>query len=778
MNEKRYSHWDWPVALLLVAAVFTVAVRLGSTNWTPDLGYVAIFSVLGSCLGLALGISQFQWRGLSWLIIGYTLVVLPAQLSGIITSEKTALGQLASFGGRLVVSFAFLFGGKAIEDHLFFVTLMSTLFWAIGIYTGYRVMRRRAILPVLFPSIVPILIIQYYDGYNPDRIWELAIYFFIALLLIGRINFLRNHEQWEQHQVLAGSEPEFDLNKNMVIAAAIIIMAAWSLPTPAVVLPEAARIWRNISQPFDNTRQRINDALAALHGGSSANTVSELYGNTMGLGRSTGTGKAELFSVRATQNNLPRLYWRVRVYDTYQNGNWLTLNGQNTPFNPEQDSLVRKELLPSPVGEFTFRWQTSQSALLATPSLPVWASRTGWMQIATSKNNEKDLLNWSASPNLQAGDQYQVRALLLSPTRKDLRNAGSIYPAWVTERYLQVPENVSAEISRLATQITSGQETAFGKAEAVTGYLRKNMIYSETIPAPPPGMDPISWFLFGWKNGFCNYYASSEVLLLRSIGIPARMVVGYAQGKSDGYGKYSVRGQDAHAWPEVYFPNIGWVEFEPTVNQFEIVRPSGDAPAPVENDAERITDSELETNPRAGHEAGDPNAGTATPKTTFFGLTQEQWLWVIISVVTVSATGFSVWQLERRKPFIWRVPRAVKAVYIRYNIKSPVWIERWVRWSEVTAVERAFHTINQCLEWLNKPQADNATPAERAEMLKMSVPNVAEDINLLTSALEQTLYSPHPADAANAIHASWRIKITTLRKVMLRPFYGEVNNER
>lgn len=774
MNASRYSRWDWPVALLLIAAVFTSAVRLGSTNWTPDLVYVGTFATLGSILGLTLGVSQFRRRGLTWLIIGYTLIIIPTQLSGVITSEKTALGQLVSFSGRLAASFVFLFNGKAIEDHLFFVTLMSILFWAIGIYSGYRLMRRPAILPVLLPSIIPILIIQYYDGYNPGRIWGLAVYFFIALVLIGRMNLIKAREQWEQRQVLAGSEPEFDLNKNMVVVAAIIIMAAWALPTPAVVLPEAARAWHNLSQPFENTRQRINDALAALHGGSSTNTANELYGNTMGLGRSAGSGKAELFSVRAPQSNLPRLYWRMRVYDTYQNGNWQTTNGQNIPFDPNHGSLVRADIQPSPDGEFTFTWQANQSAMLATPALPIWTSRTGWIQIATSKDGEKDPLNWSITPSLQTGDRYQVRALLLNPTRKDLRQAGDDYPAWVKERYLQVPENVKDDVSRLATQITSGQATTFDKVDAVTNYLRQNMTYSETIPSPPPGTDPVNWFLFGWKSGFCNYYASSEVLLLRSVGIPARMVVGYAQGKSNGNGTYSVRGQDAHAWPEVYFPGIGWVEFEPTVNQFAIVRPSGDAPAPSENDAEHITDRvRLDDELPNGNGANGAKTDSSSQKATFWGLTQEQWLWIIISIVVVAAVGFSTWQLERRKSFVQRVPRAIKALYVRYNLKNPAWIDRWVRWSEVTVVERAFHAINQCLNWLNKPQPDHATPAERAELLKGLVPNAGKEIDSLTAALEQSLYTPHPADATDAIRAGWRIRIATLRKIMLHSFNGE-----
>ena len=197
MKPNSSNRWDWPVAGLLVAAIFTAAVRLDTTSWTPDLGYVEGLAVIGTILGLALGISQFKPGVVRWLVAGYTLVLVPTQLSRVITGEKTALGQLVSLGGRLVASIGFLFDGKKIEDHIFFVTLMCILFWAVGVYSGYRLVRHPGVFPVLLPSTLPVLIIQYYDGYKTERIWGLALYFFLALLLTGRMNLLKSRERWE-----------------------------------------------------------------------------------------------------------------------------------------------------------------------------------------------------------------------------------------------------------------------------------------------------------------------------------------------------------------------------------------------------------------------------------------------------------------------------------------------------------------------------------------------------------------------------------------------------
>ena len=94
-------------------------------------------------------------------------------------------------------------------------------------------------------------------------------------------------------------------------------------------------------------------------------------------------------------------------------------------------------------------------------------------------------------------------------------------------------------------------------ADAITQYLRSNITYSSTVENPPSGQDALDWFLFDSKKGFCNYYATAEVVLLRSVGIPARMVVGFAQGEFEQPNLYVVRERDAHAWPEVYFPGLG-----------------------------------------------------------------------------------------------------------------------------------------------------------------------------------------------------------------------------
>jgi hypothetical protein len=136
-----------------------------------------------------------------------------------------------------------------------------------------------------------------------------------------------------------------------------------------------------------------------------------------------------------------------------------------------------------------------------------------------------------------------------------------------------VPLSLTDRFQQLALSLGDGRATPYDQAVAVTSWLRDNMQYSRVTDAPPAEQDPLDWFVFDYKVGFCNYYASSEVMMLRVLGVPARLAVGYASGTEDSStGVYEVSSLDSHAWPEVFFPGYGWVPFEPTASQPDIRR--------------------------------------------------------------------------------------------------------------------------------------------------------------------------------------------------------------
>jgi hypothetical protein len=157
----------------------------------------------------------------------------------------------------------------------------------------------------------------------------------------------------------------------------------------------------------------------------------------------------------------------------------------------------------------------------------------------------------------------------------ELRAAGTDYPDEVLDGhdYLQTPEDTSSEFESYTANVTEDAETPYDTAVAIEQYLRSSKGYSLDVEQPSGNV--AEEFLFEMDEGYCVYFATTMVQMLRAEDVPARYVTGYTEGQEVDDGTYVVRGLDAHAWVEVYFPDHGWVAFEPT---------PGDARDDVHND--------------------------------------------------------------------------------------------------------------------------------------------------------------------------------------------------
>jgi transglutaminase-like putative cysteine protease len=164
--------------------------------------------------------------------------------------------------------------------------------------------------------------------------------------------------------------------------------------------------------------------------------------------------------------------------------------------------------------------------------------------------------------NQHAISRYEADSDISTPTPSELRSARAIFPPQV-EPYLRLPA-VDPRVIRLAAQITSSATTDYDKAAAIENHLRTRFGYTLELPRTPV-KDPIANFLFERKQGHCEYFASSMAVMLRTLGIPSRVVNGFRTDEfNDLTGNYVVRAKDAHAWVEAYFPGYGWQTFDPT----------------------------------------------------------------------------------------------------------------------------------------------------------------------------------------------------------------------
>lgn len=154
-------------------------------------------------------------------------------------------------------------------------------------------------------------------------------------------------------------------------------------------------------------------------------------------------------------------------------------------------------------------------------------------------------------------------------------------PAWGDDQplptgyeiHLQLPETITTRTRQLAAQLTANAATPFAKAQAIEQYLRQYE-YDLSVNKPPASVSDVAdYFLFDLRKGYCDYYATAFIVLARLAGLPARFATGYAVGHwNEVEHLWLITEAEAHSWPEVYFPDYGWIPFEPTAGRPELTR--------------------------------------------------------------------------------------------------------------------------------------------------------------------------------------------------------------
>lgn len=253
-----------------------------------------------------------------------------------------------------------------------------------------------------------------------------------------------------------------------------------------------------------------------------------------------------------------RLYWRGVTFDFYDGRSWS--NKLVRKFSPEINER----------GEFTIREGSSEGGLyqeiiLEPLDTTVIFGASHIIRLSGKLPSIKEDMMGSIYIPYASFSRLQYSAYskidLISKEDRELESAS--YPIFINKIYLQIPDG-SDDVGDLARRVSSGSKTITGKIDAIERYLKTN--YKYTLDVKPHGeKNPIEDFLFVQKAGYCEYYATAMVVMLRSIGIPARLVTGFLQGEwNEIGGHFTVRQKDAHSWVEAYLPRSGWVTFDPT----------------------------------------------------------------------------------------------------------------------------------------------------------------------------------------------------------------------
>jgi len=465
-----------------------------------------------------------------------------------------------------------------INDALIRGMVWTLLLWFVSAWMGWFAAKRNAVVSLL-PSMILLAIVTSYSEYRIESLWVMVI---LLLFLMGIWNY-RNHTlQWLKRRIDYSDSIRAD-NSQAVIFLTIII-GSFAFITPSIS-------WRDIID-YVRERQEKNET-AEMFGvqppRGSGNPVptqqpalprdhllNSAVANSEKIVMTIRTGELPPVDEEFLPSDVPRYYWRSTVYDRYVDTGWVTTTvttqsvSADTPLIPgllNGYRLVHMDVnLVEPEGRLFW------SGILFSADVPF---KVNWRIRPPSDlfADQRTLLSADMFAASTSTDAYRAETYIPTPAINELRSASADYPEEIRARYLSLPASLPDRVYDLARQITEGIMNPYEKAKAIETYLRTNYPYTLDVPPPPEGRDVADYFLFDLKEGYCDYYATAMVVLARASGLPARFVSGYAPGSYDApNAQYIVREKNAHSWAEVYFPEIGWVEFEPTASQPEIER--------------------------------------------------------------------------------------------------------------------------------------------------------------------------------------------------------------
>ena len=615
----------WIAFGLLVVNLIVVVWSVEQADWvtTPNL---VLFLFLATLTGLALHRVPVWSIALIPAGLAIGLGIILWQLSSL-SLDGVPVGGTREVLERLELWLEAARTGSINIDSMPFAFALMTAAWITGFLGVWLFLRYGNFWGVFVLGGIGLL--SNLTFLPPNTAFHLGFYLFTALLLIARIQAVRRKHEWEQRSVkvdeqLAGLSlsDSFGLTILVIIVAFLIPVAPkWtaandayeSMRHPLELMeddfnrlfaglparrPLGFRIWDNVlalqGSIYPTTTQVLQvESQTEMYwkartystyngkGWLSEHTVTEPLGYSPGFTQDSN----DLLRKKVTYNVTP-LYNSKKLFSSDQ------------MLDVDRDVLIETQSPPV----FTI----DLAVLKDGGSLPKYLQDIGVNMIEAVVENGPSLSDSKLAQSLPAqfrmdkidredgrpvkvqftealpaipevlsatsrqgtfksGDSYQVTSAISLAEPEHLLKATTNYPAWVSERYLQLPPNLPHRVRDLAIKITAGMDTPYEKAKVLEDYLKNNYQYNLRINPPAFNADGVDHFLFTLGEGYSEYFGSTMAVMLRAVGVPARLAVGYTTGDQvEDQQIFVVTDSHNHAWLEVYFPQYGWIPFEPT----------------------------------------------------------------------------------------------------------------------------------------------------------------------------------------------------------------------
>jgi transglutaminase-like putative cysteine protease len=523
-----------------------------------------------------------------------------------------------------------------------------------------------------------------------------ALYLFCALLLVVRRHVRVREWRWQARGI--GYKP--DIGYHFLRAGAIfsllVLLAVWSLPI-AGVNARLVAVWERFRDPWQGLGSHWNRLYAALNYYPTQPAGFSPSNRSLELGGPLQLSDDPLVDIWAENCG----YWRAEVYDTYTGRNWVNTDRYLTSLRAgaplsRSGYKLRREV------KQTVRLLRGGTNLIYVSSQPLRVSLPLWVVLGSS--SIENVLTLYSLSDLETDQTYTVVSSVSQADVDSLRGAGNEYPAWVADRYLQLPATLPRRVRILAQNLTRRYDNAYDQIEALERYLRR-IPYNDGIEAPPEGQDSVDYFLFEARQGYCSYYASALVVMARALGIAARPVSGY---KCERYraetGAYRVLESDAHAWAEVYFPNYGWIEIEPTPSEPLLKRPGHKDETQTEPKNDKMRER-LQDDRMSGRDWDDIDLSSGLVALTRWGSEKRTVYWIGMGTLFLALAGGG----------------------------TLLWWRRRENQRTLNGAEQAYASLLRWSSRLGLDRQASQTPHEHASILAQALPQGQEPLRRLVA---------------------------------------------
>ena len=564
----------WTALALTAVMVATVAWSIDDASWVLGNAGYGDFLVSASLIATVVGFAGAMTSWPRWIVhfIGAVVaaVVLPVLVGSVLLPNNATAPQMFHATAVAVVNAWYdlaILELSVTPEIGHYLLVLGILVWSIGQFAGFAVFRHRRPLDAVI--VVGIALLANMALTIKDQLFLLVVYSVAALLLLARAHALEEHATWVQRRIGdAGSVRSLYLRGGSAFVAAAVV-GSLVLTASASSAPLAGA-WVGFGDQLIEISQSLQRYLPF---GGSTRPVGFGFGQTATISGSWTTDPSQAVTIHVPAGDTNHYYWRAVTYDRFEGQAWAWTNPEAIARTSGEPALADEADDPTTRGprtklQFSVDPVGMRGPYVLSPQDVSTVDQASKLFVVGAAGY------FSALQLSEGGQPYSVTALLPvtndvagGRTQNRLRAAGQNYPDEVKQLYLQVPAGaIGPQATKLLNDIVAEvpSKNPYEIAAAMESRLKRFTYNQNVVGRCPPGQSVVECFAT-IREGYCQYYASTMVVLLRQEGIPARLVQGFLPGSRDAKtGTETILASSAHAWVEVYFPGYGWQLFDPT----------------------------------------------------------------------------------------------------------------------------------------------------------------------------------------------------------------------